>query len=102
MTAKLLEVVVCDLCRVDRPAVAHVEIDVCSVHDQKLAERKSEALYECEQCGRPFQDPLKLRRHIARSHNADAENVCPYCGKELMNASGVNRHIGQKHPEEAA
>lgn len=101
MTAKLLEVVVCDLCRVDRPAVAHREIDVCERHDIQLAERATESLYECEQCDRVFRDPQKLRRHVARSHNPN-ENTCPYCGRELMNAQGVNRHIGQMHKEEVA
>lgn len=104
MTAKLLEVVVCDLCRTDRPAVAHRDIDVCERHDIQLAERASESLYECEveDCGRTFRDPVALRRHVARSHPTGADNVCPYCGKELKNVAGVNRHIGQKHPEEAA
>jgi uncharacterized C2H2 Zn-finger protein len=99
MTAKLLEVVVCDLCKVDRPAVAQRVVDVCEPHDVKLAARASESLYQCEQCDRSFRDPVKLRSHVARNHDG-SDNVCEFCGKELMNAAGVARHIGQKHPEE--
>ena len=100
MATKVLEVVVCDLCKIDRPAVSTRTIDVCESHDIKLAERKLESLYECEQCDRTFRDPAKLRRHIARSHGEGDGNVCPYCGKELLNEQGVARHIGQKHKEE--
>lgn len=99
MTTKLLEMVVCDLCKVDRPAVRPRMIDVCERHDIQLAERVTESLYQCEQCDRTFRDPIKLRSHVARNHDG-SDNVCEFCGKELMNAAGVARHIGQKHPEE--
>lgn len=69
MTTKTLEVVVCDLCRSDRPAVAvGLVIDVCRHHEQQIAERRDGQIYPCEQCDRTFASKQAVSMHVARSH----------------------------------
>jgi hypothetical protein len=66
MATKVLEVVVCDLCKVDRPATNHREIDVCGKHDQQLEDRIAASGYSCV-CGRSFPTGRSLNSHINRS-----------------------------------
>jgi transposase-like protein len=68
LTTKLLEVVICDICPKDRPAVAHVEIDVCKRHDEMLSERAAESGYVCDECGRVFTTPGGLAHHQTVKH----------------------------------
>jgi hypothetical protein len=70
MTTKLLEIVVCDLCRIDRPAVNHREVDVCTKHDEMLDKRAEEAggTNICADCGRRFKTPAGLNHHRTVTH----------------------------------
>lgn len=73
MAEKLLTVVVCDLCKKDRPASATVEIDVCSQHDAAIHDRQSETLrFECSECGAKYAHGQGLGAHRrATGHEAD-------------------------------
>ena len=68
MTTKILEVVVCDLCKADRPAIARIEIDVCGMHDAALEAKIGEVRVPCEHCGRTFKNNAGLGRHRATAH----------------------------------
>lgn len=63
MTTRLMEVVVCDLCKHDRRAVARMEIDVCDRHVHQLEERMADAAHICGQCGKSFGTEAGLRIH---------------------------------------
>ena len=63
MTTRLMEVVICDLCKTDRRAVTRVEIDVCDRHAHQLDERMAEAAHICGECGKSFATEAGLRIH---------------------------------------
>jgi len=73
MTVRLIEVVVCDLCKQDRRAVAHREIDVCERHDQQLEERFAEAAHICRKCGKSFGTVAGLRIHEGQQGHQPVE-----------------------------
>jgi hypothetical protein len=62
MAVKTMEVVVCDFPhKNDRPAVARVTIDVCSVHDKVFADVQNS--FECDVCGHSFKSKGALGKH---------------------------------------
>jgi hypothetical protein len=66
LATKILEVVVCDLCKTDRPAIGQRTIDVCGSHDAKIEERQAALGFKCV-CGRSFPTDRSLNSHVNRS-----------------------------------
>ncbi|QLG72267.1 hypothetical protein HG535_0C06220 [Zygotorulaspora mrakii] len=67
---------------------------ILAVHEKKLT---------CEECGKTFQRPYRLRNHIAKHHNPQVEN--PYqcthsgCTKNFKTWSQLQNHIKNDHPK---
>lgn len=103
MTTKTLQVVVCDLCTSDRPAVAHIEIDVCHRHDQQIATNTGAVamVSVCDLCDRSFRTKGGLQHHITVTHPEEREqkaNVkCEVCGRMFINNSGLGAHRLRAH-----
>ena len=69
MATKVLEIVVCDLCKSDRPAHGQITVDVCNQHQETITRRRSEGLNEqCSDCGRRFASRQAVSMHRRRAH----------------------------------
>lgn len=100
MATKVLEVVVCDLCTTDRPAVAHVEVDVCGRHGEQIAARVAGAVeIVCETCGKAYTTRSGLRSHVKAEHPEarKATVKCDICGQLFINNSGLGAHRRRAH-----
>lgn len=70
MAKKVMEIVVCDLCKRDRPAVTQVTLDVCNQHKGQIERQGVETgtLEVCPECKRTFRGTQGLAVHRRRAH----------------------------------
>jgi len=68
MAIKQVEMAVCDFKhKHDMPAIARIEIDVCSVHNRMFEDREPDPL-DCPHCDRTFASQQGLNKHIGAIH----------------------------------
>ena len=62
-------------------------------HDIKLTPvpRKPKAMLPCDTCGKEFDRPSLLKRHI-RTHTGERPHVCDICNKGFSTSSSLNTH----------
>lgn len=67
---------------------------ILSIHLQKL---------KCQECGKNFQRPYRLKNHISKHHNPDVENKyqCSFhtCTQSFKTWSALQIHIKEDHPK---
>ena len=56
-----------------------------------VAARKVKAMLPCETCGKEFDRPSLLKRHI-RVHTGERPHVCDICSKGFSTSSSLNTH----------
>ena len=56
-----------------------------------VAARKVKAMLPCETCGKQFDRPSLLKRHI-RVHTGERPHVCDICSKGFSTSSSLNTH----------
>jgi len=56
-----------------------------------IVPRKPKAMLPCETCGKEFDRPSLLKRHI-RTHTGERPHVCDICNKGFSTSSSLNTH----------
>ena len=67
------------------------ESDPVEVDPRPAAPRRTKAMLPCETCGKEFDRPSLLKRHI-RVHTGERPHVCDICSKGFSTSSSLNTH----------
>jgi hypothetical protein len=51
-----------------------------------------ERAHRCERCGRAYQTPCALRRHVASVHAPAPAHACEVCEKRFRTIDGIRQH----------
>ena len=57
---------------------------------------------KCEECGKEFNRPGDLRRHVKRVHEGLKDHICKFCKKGFSRPGLLKGHILKFHEEESA
>ncbi|KAL7295172.1 hypothetical protein TKK_0011480 [Trichogramma kaykai] len=75
----------CHLCR--RRMVSQENLD-----DHMVRQHMNAPKYQCEQCGKIFGQPCKLKQHM-RTHTGERPHTCHKCGKSFARRSVFRQHM---------
>ena len=85
----------CDLIIIDAPQHLSEQInliDACETDSPEglVWEGKETNSNFCEQCGKNFPSPSKLKKHRTNAHQ---DVACQFCGKRYSSLGALNRHL---------
>jgi len=73
------------------PELAEPDLKLPSTVVSSPVPRKPKAMLPCDTCGKEFDRPSLLKRHI-RTHTGERPHVCDICNKGFSTSSSLNTH----------
>ena len=81
----------CDICFVELS-------DTIAIRRHKKAIHERQIMYECDSCGKTFNEEGNLRCHVKTVHEKNAEKCrCETCGKDYSDKGNLKKHIARVH-----